>query len=101
MLIKKNSLEKLEIEHYKFKRNFSLFNMLYDENDSLESFQLIDDEIILGNRNTTIELVIETSPFCYYCKKVHRDIEKLLIQARKKLRIVIRFDVNIEAKIKI
>lgn len=98
ILIKKESLAKLEIEHYKFKKNFILFNALFSESKSLQSFHQIPEEIVFGNPKASIELVIVTSPFCYYCKQAHHDIEKILKQGRNEIKVTIRFNVSIENK---
>lgn len=94
LLKKKESLEKVEIEHYKFKRNFSLFNVLHNESDTLSSFTSIPKEIKLGNPDAYTQLVIVTSPLCYFCKSAHNDIEHLLTRIGDKLNVIIRFNVT-------
>lgn len=95
ILIKKETLEKMEVAHHKFKRNFSVFNVLLNEGDSLKSFTPIQGEINLGNKEAKIKLVLVTSPLCYYCKEAHRDMEQLLNRIGDKISLTIRFNANI------
>ncbi|MCD2258644.1 vitamin K epoxide reductase family protein [Psychroserpens luteolus] len=95
LLRKKEVLEKTEIAHYKFKRNFSLFNVLLNEGDAFSAFNSIPGEIVLGNKDAKIEVVLVTSPFCYYCKKAHRDIDQLLHRIGDKVKLIIRFNANV------
>lgn len=92
LLKKKTNLEKLEVEHYKFKRNFSIFQALLEQEETLKTSQPIDGEILLGNDNAPIKLTLVTSPFCIFCKEAHRDIEKLL--ENKDINVSLRFIVN-------
>ena len=94
LLKKKESLEKVEIEHYKFKRNFSLFNVLSNQGDTLKAFTPISGEIKLGNPDASTQLVIVTSPLCFFCKDAHNDIEHLLKRIGDKINVVIRFNVT-------
>ena len=91
-LEKNKSLKELQLKHFKFKRNFSLFNTLYQESPSLSSAVNIPGEIILGNPNGALELILVTSPMCFYCKDAHTDVEQLLKSYREQLRVVIRFN---------
>ena len=98
-ILKRNEfLEKLEVEHYRFKRDFTLFNALYSENKNLSNTVPISGEISLGNRNAPIEIILVTNPFCYYCKKAHRDIDRILRKAKDKVKVIIRFTVDVEKK---
>ncbi|UOB17716.1 vitamin K epoxide reductase family protein [Abyssalbus ytuae] len=93
-LLKKNKeLEKLEIEHFKFKRNFDLFDSVYSKNDYIETNIDNKKEIILGNKNALLNILLVTNPACYYCKSAHFDIEKIISQHSKNLKVTIRFNV--------
>ncbi|WP_299271751.1 vitamin K epoxide reductase family protein [uncultured Psychroserpens sp.] len=95
LLKKKTSLEKTEIEHHKFKRNFSLFNVLLNEGDTLGNFTPIEGELSFGNPKASIHLVLVTSPLCYYCKKAHNDIEQLIHKVGNKINLTIRFNSDV------
>jgi len=98
LLKKKETLAELEVEHYKFKRNFSLFHALYSEGKSLTNTQGVPDEIILGNRKAPLTLTLVTNPLCYYCKDAHQDIEQLLKQRPESIKVRIRFMVDPDQK---
>jgi len=98
-LERKLQLENLEVEHLKFKREFSIFNTLLRNEKSLNlPATPIPGEIILGNKNAPIELIQVTSPLCFYCKEAHRDLMNVLQASKNKVKVVIRFAVNVEDK---
>ncbi|MDH7445378.1 vitamin K epoxide reductase family protein [Aquimarina sp. 2201CG14-23] len=94
LIEKKESLQKTEITHYTFKRKFSLFKALYDESENLSEVNHFSKELVFGNKNADVELVMVTSPLCFFCKKAHSDIEYLLDKLRNNIKVVIRFNVN-------
>lgn len=98
LLKQNNDLKKLEVDHYKFKRNFMLFNSVYQGEQGLINVDKINGEIILGNENAPIELIMVTSPFCFYCKDAHKDIERILFASKNKVKVSIRFRVGSENK---
>ena len=98
LLIKKKELALLKVEHYKFKRDFSLFNALFNQNKTLKTQYYFPDELVFGDKNAPIELVLVTSPLCHYCKKAHKDIESLLKKLEGKIKVIIRFNVNTSKK---
>jgi len=94
-LISKNTqLSKKEIDFYKFKRNFSLFNALHAQKPILDTKVENIEEIIFGNPNAKTELLAITNPLCGYCKSTHQAIDKLLVNNNKDLKVIIRFNVN-------
>lgn len=98
LLQKKVSLDTLKIESNKFKRNFSIFNTLLKENDHIENDIQLPNEIVLGNRDALFEVVLVTSPLCYYCKDAHTDIENILKQTGNDIKMIVRFNVSVEDK---
>lgn len=98
LLEKKVSLDALKIESNKFKRNFSIFHTLLQENDSIENDIQLPNEIVLGNRDAVLEVVLVTSPLCYYCKDAHTDIENILKQSSNDIKVIVRFNVRVEDK---
>jgi len=98
LLQKKVSLDVLKIESNKFKRNFSIFNTLLKENDHVENDIQLPKEIVLGNRDAPLEVVLVTSPLCYYCKDAHTDIENILKQSSNDIKVIVRFNVRVEDK---
>ena len=97
LLKKQKSLSTLEVGHYKFKRNFSLFNALFKENAPLFP-SAVPGEIVFGNEHAPIELIIVTSPLCHFCKAAHKDIEKILALGKDKVKVTFRFIVDTQDK---
>jgi len=95
LFTKKNQLAALEITHSKFKRNFTMFHAMYDKGESLKSDVSVPNELVFGNELAPIELIVVTSPYCGYCKKAHRDLHELLKVGKDKIRLKIRFNVNV------
>jgi len=98
-----NELKELKVAYYKFKRNFTLFDAVYQKSTLLDTGIETESEIVLGNKNGANEIILVTNPSCYYCKKAHSDIENIL-KKTKNLKITIRFsvpqdDTNISYKV--
>ncbi|MBL4605572.1 MAG: thioredoxin domain-containing protein [Flavobacteriaceae bacterium] len=85
-----------KIEYYKFKRKFSLFSTLIKNNALIDTNLKPIDEIIFGNKNSNLEIVIITNPFCGHCKPVHKVIEDVLHQYKDEVKIIIRFNIPIK-----
>ncbi|WP_025666852.1 vitamin K epoxide reductase family protein [Aquimarina megaterium] len=98
LIEKKETLQKTEIAYYKFKRKFSLFKLLYDESETLSVIDYFSEELMFGNKNAKVELVIVTNPLCFYCKKTHADIEYLLDKLQDKIKVIVRFNVDTSDK---
>ncbi len=93
------ALEKLEVDHLKFKREYSIFKTLLQKEKSLNPPAIpFSGEIVLGNKNAPVEMILVTSPACYFCKEAHSDLMKILDDAKDKVRIIIRFNIDINNK---
>jgi len=88
--------EKIKIEYFKFKRNFSLFSKLLSQSSKIDTKVLTTSDIIFGNEQSNLEIVIVTNPFCGHCKPVHKLIEKMILEYDNEVKIVIRFNVNMK-----
>ncbi len=98
LIEKKESFQKIAFTHYKFKRKFLFFKSLYEESDSLVEINYFSQELVFGNKNAEIELVLVTNPLCFFCKKAHQDIEYLLDQSNNSIKVIIRFNVDVSNK---
>lgn len=98
LLIEVNSLRKERIESVKFKRNFGLFNSLLQKSSTLNTSIQSIEEIVLGNPNSALEIVVVTNPFCGHCKPVHKHIDEILKRYNENVKIVIRFNINVNDK---
>ncbi|SEC22974.1 Protein-disulfide isomerase [Tenacibaculum sp. MAR_2009_124] len=87
-------LRKEKVKSTKFKRNFGLFQSLLNKSTGLNT--AIDDsqEIVFGNLDSNLELVVITNPFCGHCKPVHKHIEEILQKYPNAVKIRVRFNVN-------
>ena len=93
LLKKQQELEKLEIDHYKFKRNFDLFNAVFGKGEVIETTINNNREIVLGKKNALLQMLVITNPSCFYCKEAHTDLEKVLNKNPDMINISIRFNV--------
>lgn len=88
--------KKAKIEYFKFKRNFNLFSKLLSQSTKLNTNLLDASEIIFGNQQSNLEVVIITNPFCGHCKPVHKLIENIINTYNNDVKIVIRFNVDVK-----
>lgn len=95
-LRKEQELQALKIEHFKFKKSYSIFKSLTSRREKIDTRIENVHEIVLGNTSTSapIEIVIITNPLCGFCKEAHQLVEKLLLRADFNIRIIIRFNVS-------
>lgn len=94
VIINSISLKKDKIAANKFKRNFSLFEAILDKSQLLTTSISQNKEIVFGNINAPIEIVIITNPFCGHCKPVHKLIKEILTKHSEMARIITRFNIN-------
>jgi uncharacterized membrane protein len=90
------SLNKLKVDHQKFKRRFSLFNALYKQGNEVSDIGMIPGELVFGSDDAPLKLHLVTSPFCGFCKQAHTDLETILKKAGNKVSLTIRFLVDVE-----
>ncbi|CAM1342480.1 vitamin K epoxide reductase family protein [Tenacibaculum amylolyticum] len=86
-------LKKEKIEFVKFKRNFNLFNTLLQKSPKLATKIEASKEIVLGNKDAALELVVITNPFCGHCRPVHKIIEEVLEKYNQLVKVTTRFNV--------
>lgn len=96
LLSEVKDLRKEKIDSVKFKRNFELFSEMLHKAPQISTAILNSKELIFGNHEANLELVIVTNPFCGHCKPVHKQVEEILQQHGKHIRVVIRFNINTE-----
>ena len=92
------SLKKTKLDYFKFKRNFELFKTMLFKSPSIDYKLPNVSEIILGDKNAPLSIVIVTSPFCKHCKSVHTLVENILQSKGDQIAITIRFNVNTNEK---
>jgi uncharacterized membrane protein/RNA polymerase subunit RPABC4/transcription elongation factor Spt4 len=91
-------LKEEQIKAYKFKRNISIFKVLYNNNSILDTEINNLQEIQFGNPNALFKIVLVTNPLCGYCKLKHQTLDGLLLSNAKDVFATIRFNINTEQK---
>ncbi len=86
--------KKAKIESFKFKRNYTLFSSLLNSSKKIKTQLKNVPEIVFGNKDSLLEIVIITNPFCGHCKPVHKMVENILHKYKDDVKIIIRFNVN-------
>ena len=92
------SLKKVKLDHFKFKRNFDLFTMVLEKSPTTHTGIPTASEMIFGNRDAALSIVVVTSPFCGHCKPVHNMLSKVLHVYGDQVAVIIRFNVSIDQK---
>ncbi len=91
-------LKKEKIENVKFKRNYTLFSSLLQKSPQINTEIENSQEIIFGNPNSSLEIVLVTNPFCGHCKPVHKHIDEILQRYHQNVKITTRFTINSKNK---
>lgn len=89
MLEKKLKFEGELIQSNKITRNYSVFKntlLVQDVQNKIET------SIIIGNKNSKMEITAVISPFCSPCKEAWDVLSKLLESNKAKLRLIIKAD---------
>lgn len=87
------ALKALNIELFRFKRNYPLFKMALQSSKNYEYYTL-ESAIIVGNPNAGLKLSLVTNPFCGYCSKTHELIETLVFKYPKDILVNFRFNLD-------
>lgn len=99
VVLKKNLILQKDLKEFqstgnRFMRNYEIFKSVLLSNDKIE---LAFSPVILGNKESNIEITIITSPFCGYCKDAHDILEKILIATKRKIKVKILINANIDS----
>ncbi len=89
-------LRKEKIESVKFKRNFNLFNSLLQKSPKLNTGLNKPGEIVLGNKNSSLEITIITNPFCGHCRPVHKLVDQIIERYHSLVKVIVRFNVPVD-----
>ena len=93
-LKKKQEFSVLELEHYKFKRNSSLFITALKATDKKDMSIAGINEIALGNKEAALKIVLVTNPRCFFCKEAHQIFHEILKARKEEIQLTIRFNIN-------
>jgi len=92
--IRKLRIDKIKAS--KFQKNFTIFKSLLKSKVCINTIIPETDEIIYGNENSSLEILVITNPFCGHCKAVHSLIENILKKHANDVKIIFRFNVKID-----
>ena len=93
-LKKKQEFEVLQLEHYKFKRNSSLFLTALKSSKQKDMYIEGVNEIVFGNKEASLQIVLVTNPRCFFCKEAHQVFHDILKNREENIQLVIRFNIN-------
>lgn len=93
LLTSQKKLKEFQFKGIRFMRNYEIFknNLL-----ASEKTELSDSPIVIGNKESKLEIALITSPFCGYCKEAHEMLEKIALANKDnlKVKIIINADVD-------
>lgn len=81
-------------ESNRFRRNYSLFKLALVASERVSNRNIDSRNIILGNPEAKLKIMVVSSPFCSHCVEVHKNIEEILKQHMETISITIRFNFN-------
>jgi len=90
----------LKMMSNKFKRNFKVFDALIQRNN-IVSTQINNQqapELVFGNPNAPVQILLVTNPLCHYCKLAHSEMETLYLNNKEHINLTIRFSIDSTAK---
>lgn len=95
-LLKNNFELKSEIlATNRFKRNYAIFKMALTAKGKINTNADIPaGNIILGNPDSKLKIIMITSPYCAYCGGAHKIIEDILELYKDRVAVHVRFNVN-------
>jgi uncharacterized membrane protein len=92
-LIKAEKLPEAQKEAARYYRNSELFTTFLENQKSIQCGQL-PNEIILGNPQANLEILIVCSAFCNPCARAHKELEDLVDYHAEEMKIIVRFAVD-------
>ncbi|SEQ17042.1 vitamin K epoxide reductase family protein [Flavobacterium urocaniciphilum] len=90
---KKSKLESENIHLHKFKRNFTVFEILSEEIEEYDDFEKLKG-ITFGNKKAITQLTLILSPSCGHCHNAFEDAYTLIQKFPEKIFLTILFNIN-------
>jgi hypothetical protein len=94
-ILKASEYRRIKSEITNLKKNSSLFLYLLKQQKNYQC-ELLENDIILGGKNSSIQLIAVLSPFCKSCAHAYSIIIKLIQAFPQIISVIIRFNVNPE-----
>lgn len=92
MLLRQKELKEFQLKGTRFMRNYEIFKNSLLNTDKTNYQPLTSGNILLGNQNASLKLILITNPFCGYCSEAHNVIEEILIKYNDNISIDFRFN---------
>lgn len=89
-------LKRDKIKNTKFKRNFTIFKNLLQTSKIYNTTTGSTKDLVFGQKEAILHLMVVTNPFCGHCVPVHKLIEKILNNPKFNIKVVIRFNIKTE-----
>ncbi|HWB26597.1 MAG TPA: vitamin K epoxide reductase family protein [Chitinophagaceae bacterium] len=90
MLTETGRIESLDIELSKWKRNPTVFKALLNKEQRI-NMETWPDDIILGNADAPLKIIIASNPYCYPCAAAHRKLKLILRKFENDVCVIVRF----------
>jgi hypothetical protein len=79
----------------KFKRDQRIFKPFFESQRKIKN-EIWDDDLVLGNRNAPINIIVACNPYCQPCAFTHKELEDIWSRYQEQICIVTRFAVSDE-----
>lgn len=96
LLTKQKELKEFEIKSNRFMRNYDIFKNTLLASPKRDYKGIVSGNIILGNPDASLKILIVSSPFCEHCAEVHTLIEEIFERYNDKVCFDFRFNFNYE-----
>ncbi|OUL62833.1 hypothetical protein B8T70_08280 [Flavobacterium sp. AJR] len=87
----RQELKDIKIKHNKFKQNFSLFHSALSSSKVLTLFDSEIEEIVVGNKDSKLNITIVINPLCDECGKTHLILNEIIQKHYDEITLTIRF----------
>lgn len=95
VFIKLNQLKESQMKANRFMRNYELFKNTLLASSPIKNFPVqCEEDIILGNPNANLKIIVVTSAFCGFCANTHKIIEEIIEKSSEKVCFNIYFNFN-------
>jgi len=91
---KLNDLKQVKTDYFRFKKNYNIFSSLMAKSAVIDTAIDHVSEIVIGNKEAPLSIMIVTNPFCGHCKSAHTLVENLYKSYANEVQICIRFNIN-------
>ena len=93
MLLEQKQLKEDNFKLKRFSRNYQLFKNMLVKSNKIDP--LVNNPIVLGNRESHLIISMVISPYCGHCKEIHEVIDRILKKYQNvKVDYYLNIDVN-------